>query len=147
MTIAGIVLLGTVVFILDMAFGLTTHFIFSNDPPIELSDLKSIVVLYFICIVFLVAAIYPTNSRKLRDGPLVIGTVVSAERSFVTVDHKTAFNITVKFSTADGRQITASGQQLFDPNVNHTKQFQPNELIALRHHPENPEQIALLPHV
>ncbi|MCL2162275.1 MAG: DUF3592 domain-containing protein [Betaproteobacteria bacterium] len=93
---------------------------------------------------------FNTYSEKVKNGPLVIGTIISTENDIVLVlkNNNPVFNVTVEFSTTDGRQITASDRRLVSSSMSIAQftQFQPKGKIALRYHPEDPGQIMLAPH-
>jgi hypothetical protein len=84
-----------------------------------------------------------TYSEKVKNGSLVIGTIVSVEVWSFKVNSKSLFKIAVQFDMPDGQQITAFGQCLISPDIEQIMWLQPQEMIALRYNPENPEQIML----
>jgi hypothetical protein len=88
---------------------------------------------------------FDTYSEKVRNGPLVIGKILSAKHCPFALNEKTIINVTVQFNTVDGQQVTASDLRLISMNLAELFLFDPNKMIALRYHPNNPEQIMLTP--
>jgi len=85
-------------------------------------------------------------SEKVKNGKLVVGTIVSVKKHTVYVNNSPVFSITVQFSTADGQEITAFDRRVIsDDKVSQLMLFQTGEIVALRYDPENPEQIMLAP--
>jgi len=109
-----------------------------------IDDMKSAFIVLYITgglflLVFLLMAYIQIITRKLRNGPLVIGTVVSAKETMENQQH--LLNLTMQFYTLDGRQVTASSSMDFPKGLG--KAFQPGEPHPLRYHPEKPEEILI----
>jgi hypothetical protein len=81
------------------------------------------------------------HSKKVKNGPLVFGTVVSVKRTGLLVNHQPQLDIAMQFTTNDGQQITASDRRII--SLTDLAQVQPGAMFPLRYNPENPEQIMI----
>ncbi|MCL1791084.1 MAG: DUF3592 domain-containing protein [Peptococcaceae bacterium] len=83
-------------------------------------------------------------NKKTRNGPVVTGTIVSAQSTGVMVGHQPKLEITVEFS-AGGKKNTASDTALI--TINALEQFKPGATLPLRYNPKNPQQIMIADYV
>ena len=81
------------------------------------------------------------RGNKVENGILVIGTIVSVKRTGMMINHQPQFDISVKFTTSDGQQITASDKKIV-PLIDLSK-VQPGAMIPIRYDPSNPQKIMI----
>ncbi|MCL2161671.1 MAG: DUF3592 domain-containing protein [Betaproteobacteria bacterium] len=112
---------------------------FLDGWPMAFLILKIIGGCYLI--VILVILYSHIASRKLRNGPLVTGTIVSAERTIS--DDQSWLKLTVEFYTEKKSQVTASTKIPIFQLEWEESAYQPGGSCLLRYHPENPEEILI----
>jgi hypothetical protein len=106
-----------------------------------MKKLKATILISLLCIftVFLCGCF--GHSQAVKNGPLVIGTIVSVKQTGTFYNNNPELEVTLQFITDEGQQVTASDRKvvvLID-----LAQFQKEALVPLRYNPENPEEIMM----
>lgn len=111
--------------------------VFSIEPPVN------IMIITVICGVGFIAAgsIIGSLSSNVKNGILVIGTIVSLERTGTLVNNQPQVDITIKFTTTDGKEITASQRRIVP--LTDIPQVQPEMMVPIRYDPNNPQKIMI----
>lgn len=90
-----------------------------------------------------VPIIYPLvapASKKAKNGPLVIGQIVALEASSVRVNQEPVWNITIRFTTQDGREITGKGVKVMGEAAAREFAASLPTLVPVRYNPEKPQK-------
>ena len=82
-----------------------------------------------------------SRGNKVNNGILIFGTIVSVKRTGMMINHQPQFDISVKFTTSDGQQFTASDKKIV-PLIDLSK-VQPGAMIPIRYDPSNPQKIMI----
>jgi len=120
-------------------FGITFHSIFSDFLAAALIVFISLAVILIIGSTLFSA--FSGHSENVKNGPIVIGTIVSVKQTGLEINNQPQLDINVQFTTTDGRLLTASDRKVV-PLIDLAK-VQPGERLHLRYNPDNPEEIMI----
>ncbi|MCL1917002.1 MAG: DUF3592 domain-containing protein [Peptococcaceae bacterium] len=81
------------------------------------------------------------HSEAVKNGPLVIGTIVSVTQTGTYYNNNPQLEVTLRFVTDEGQEITASDRKIVA--LIDLAQFQKGARVPLRYNPENPEDITM----
>jgi len=86
-------------------------------------------------------ALLGVGGTRVKNGILAVGKIVSVRQTGLLVNHQPQLEITVQFSTADGREVSASLKKIV--SLANLAQFQPGGLIPIRYDALHPQRIML----
>ena len=106
--------------------------------------LLPLIIVMIVCIILgFQLSFYGKASKKVRNGPLVVGKIISAEKTGGSSgrgsNEEDNVKLTVEFFTQDGRKITASDTKMIPFMA--LPQFQPGKGLPIRYDPQNPQDI------
>ncbi|MCL2760046.1 MAG: DUF3592 domain-containing protein [Desulfuromonadales bacterium] len=82
-----------------------------------------------------------SGCSKAASGPLVVGTVVSTRPTNTYVNSQPQIEMTMQFTTLDGKQVTSSYRKVIPFTA--LAQIQPGLELPLRYDPKNPRDIMI----
>jgi hypothetical protein len=91
--------------------------------------------------ILLVVGQFRRHSASVKAGPLVIATVVSTRQTGLQVNDQPQLEVSLQFTTSDGRQVTASDRKVIP--LHQLALVQPGSSLPIRYDPANPEQIMI----
>jgi len=80
-------------------------------------------------------------SKKLKNGPLVKGTLVSVSQTGEEINHQPVLEFTVSFTTTDGMKVTAVTRNMI--SLLDLGNIKTGIEIPIRYNPENPNKIMI----
>jgi len=111
--------------------------VFSIEPPVFIMVATAICGTGFI----IAGSIIGSLSSDVKNGILVIGKIVSLERTGTLVNHQPQVDIAIKFTTNEGEEITASERRIV--SLTDLPQVQPDMMVPIRYDPSNPQKIKI----
>jgi hypothetical protein len=103
-----------------------------------------ILAIFLIPVIFLLiflAPIFLGPSEAVENGPLVIGTIVSVKQTGSYFNYNPELEVTIKFTTDNGQQITTSVRKYV--NMIDLAHFQIGSRVPVKYNPENPNEIMM----
>lgn len=85
--------------------------------------------------------IFGGKGKKVKTGPLVVGTLVSIRQTGTYVNEQPQCALTIQFTTQDGKQITAVDKEII--SLTNLASLQPGAALPIRYNPLNPQEITI----
>ncbi|MCL2091615.1 MAG: DUF3592 domain-containing protein [Micrococcales bacterium] len=105
------------------------------------SSIAMLVVAVILITVSSLGKAFRRHGANVKTGPLVIGTVVETEQTGLRINDQPQLEVTLQFTTVDGRQVTASDHKVIP--LHQLALVQPGASLPLRYDPQNPEKIMI----
>jgi len=96
-------------------------------------------------VAILVGAFLPSINVKnsaVRNGPTVVGKLVSIGQTGTYVNQQPQCQLTVQFTTKDGQQVTASDLEVI--MLTDLATWQTGRVVPLRYNPSNPQEMEII---
>ena len=120
-------------------------FYFEKDPFDSALVIGLMVLFFGGSMVLLVGSTFVSllfgRSKKVKNGPLVFGAVVSAGQTGLFINEQPQLEISLQFSTLDGQEIVASTREVVA--LTDLSEVQPGVVLPLRYDPAKPQKIVL----
>ncbi|MCL2760075.1 MAG: DUF3592 domain-containing protein [Desulfuromonadales bacterium] len=81
------------------------------------------------------------KGKKVKNGPLVIGKLMSVQETGTYVNYQEEFKLTFQFTTQDGQQITAKERRVI--SAVEGAQYQPGMEFPIRYNPKKPRDFMI----
>jgi hypothetical protein len=96
----------------------------------------------FVGVLLFVFPLLLPHNKETKNGPVVLGTVVSVQPTGTRVNGQPLLKITLEFGTFDGRNVRACDSRVV--SFTELAKIQPGATLPMRYNPKNPQQIMVV---